>query len=123
VIPELTAEQRREAAAKSLELRRARAQTKRLLAAGSWTLAAVFELRDEAQGMKVIDLLMALPGIGMRKALALLQQAGIPSHNTVRACGPKQTERFFLRSYAKPLPSLSIVSAPCCSCRVAYRSA
>jgi hypothetical protein len=95
VIPELTAEQRREAHAKSLAVRQARAQTKRLLAAGSWTLAAVFELRPEAQGMKVIDLLMALPGIGMRKSLALLQQAGIPSHNTVRACGPKQTERLF----------------------------
>jgi hypothetical protein len=93
VIPELTAEQRREAHAKSLAVRQARAEIKRKIAhhctiAYAWT-------QDAAQGMKVIDLLCALPGIGMRKSLALLQQAGIPSHNTVRACGPKQTERLF----------------------------
>jgi hypothetical protein len=94
VIPELTAEQRREAAAKSLELRRNRSALKRTLGHGDISFTAAW-LSSCAQGMKVIDLLMALPGIGMRKSLALLQQAGIPSHNTVRACGPKQTGRLF----------------------------
>jgi hypothetical protein len=98
VIPELTAEQRREAHAKSLAVRQARAEIKRMLAElpePHKALCVLWENDDAAQGMKVIDLLCALPGIGMRKSLALLQQAGIPSHNTVRACGPKQTERLF----------------------------
>jgi hypothetical protein len=96
VIPELTAEQRREAHAKSLAVRRARAYVKHLVASyGVGILKDMWCANDDMQGMKVIDLLCALPGIGMRKSLALLQQAGIPSHNTVRACGPKQTERLF----------------------------
>jgi hypothetical protein len=99
VIPELTAEQRREAHAKSLAVRQARAEIKRDLSGWAYSIGvarfAEYWKREAAQGMKVIDLLCALPGIGVRKSLALLQQAGIPSHNTVRACGPKQTERLF----------------------------
>jgi hypothetical protein len=98
VIPELTAEQRREAHAKSLAVRQKRAQVKRFIKEtrlpAHLSLPAIWNM-PALQGMKVIDLLCALPGIGMRKSLALLQQAGIPSHNTVRACGPKQTERLF----------------------------
>jgi hypothetical protein len=95
VIPELTAEQRREAHAKSLAVRRQRAGIKNALAVTPEIFELIYLAAPAAKGMKVIDLLMALPGIGMRKSLALLQQAGIPSHNTVRACGPKQTERLF----------------------------
>ena len=94
VVPQLTDEQRREAHQRSLELRRERSSLKRTLGHNDVSFGAAW-LCSCAQGMKVYDLLMALPGIGTRKALALLQQAGIPSHNTVRACGPKQTERLF----------------------------
>jgi hypothetical protein len=52
-------------------------------------------LMESAQGMKVYDLLVSLPGIARAKALRLLLIAGIPERNTVRACGPRQRERLF----------------------------
>lgn len=96
--PVLTPEMRIEAHARSLELRRERAHIK------GWIAELPTDVRrfkrafmhfPEAQGMKVVDLLMALPGVGATKAARLLEAAGIPEKNTVRACGPKQKERLF----------------------------
>lgn len=101
--PRLTNEQRRAAYEKALELRRQRAELKRWLAgegAGpEWRvnrLADAFT-EDRAQGMKVYDLLVSLPGIGRTKALKLLSEAGFkhPEKTTVRATGPRQRERLF----------------------------
>jgi len=50
---------------------------------------------DAAQGMRVYDLLVSLPGVARSRALRLLLAAGIPERNTVRACGPKQQSRLF----------------------------
>lgn len=92
--PPLSQEQRRAAYEKALKLRRSRAFIKARLRERAWTFTEAWE-EPVAQGMKVYDLLAALPGIGQAKALALLNEAGIPEKNTVRACGPKQTERLF----------------------------
>lgn len=94
VIPKLTIEQRREAAAKSLQLRRDRAALKRWIAEGLVPLSEAWT-HDWTQGMKVYDLLVSLPGVGHRTAAKLLKTAGIPEKNTVRGCGPRQTERLF----------------------------
>lgn len=79
---------------KSLALRRTRARIKAGLRTIPDDICLAWRMH-EAQGMKVYDLLTALPGIGKAKALALLEQAGIPEKNTVRACGPKQTQKLF----------------------------
>lgn len=92
--PELTKEQRREGFERALRLRRARADLKAVLTAGDAVLEAAWE-QPVAQGMKVVDLLRALPGIGDVKAAQLLEAAGIPEKNTVRACGKRQTDRLF----------------------------
>ena len=101
--PVLTAEQRREAYEKALALRLARADIKRwvgrpnhpqerFIARERFKLAWDF---PAAQGMPVLDLLRAVPGIGEATARNLLAKAGIPEKNTVRRCGPKQRERLF----------------------------
>lgn len=94
VVPKLTIEQRREAAAKSLELRRQRSHVKVLLGDGLLSIPQSWE-RPAVQGMKVYDLLVSLPGVGHKTAAKLLKLAGIPEKNTVRGCGPRQTEKLF----------------------------
>jgi hypothetical protein len=101
--PTLSAEQRRAAHERSLAVRQARADIKRDIAQqGVSYLVNAFRLwwpEDSGYaafaGMKVYDLLTALPAVGPAKATALLEKAGIPLKNTVRACGPRQTERLF----------------------------
>jgi hypothetical protein len=100
--PVLSLEQMKLARQRSLELRQHRAEVKYMLAEGAWSLADMFRYAalgstsagDEAcAGMKVMDALTALPGIGKPRAAKLLDQAGIPHKNTFRACGPRQRER------------------------------
>lgn len=96
--PDVSDESRRTGQQRSLELRRKRAGVKAGLAHQSLTIQQVFkysELLPCAQGMKIRDLLTALPGIGKARADALLEAAGISKKTTVRACGPKQRERLF----------------------------
>jgi hypothetical protein len=89
--PVLTTEQRQAGQAKSLETRKARQMLKLRLMKGD-RLSAVLD-EPAAATMKVMDLLMAIPHIGLRRAQKILATAGIPEHNTVRACGYKQRER------------------------------
>lgn len=92
--PVLSPESRKLAFQKSLELRQDRKLVKAMLNGNAMAIGFAWSL-DVAKGMKVIDLLMALPAIGKTKAERLLEEAGIPIKNTVRACGPRQTERLF----------------------------
>lgn len=91
-LPVLTPATRDDGLRKSLELRRRRAVAKAQLAARPNNFPAVWH-DDVAQGMKVYTLLLALPGVGKKKAAKLLSVAGIPEKTTVRACGPRQYER------------------------------
>lgn len=96
--PALTDEQRRAAYEKALELRRNRAALKDQIGASTspraTVIGVVFDF-DIVQGMKVYDLLTALPGVGPKTARRWLATAGIATKNTVRACGPRQVERLF----------------------------
>jgi hypothetical protein len=95
LVPPLTAALRSAGAARSLELRQERACLKAIIAERGSPYLITFWPHDTAQGMKVYDLLRALPGVGPKKAQRLLDAAGIPAKNTVAACGPLQTERLF----------------------------
>lgn len=89
--PLLTQEQRRAAYERSLELRQARARLKELIKTGSPLECAL--LLEVAQGMRVMDLLLTLPGIGQAKARGLLAQAGITESKTVKGLGRHQVAR------------------------------
>lgn len=104
--PALTTEQRRQAWQRSLELRRFRAIIKEDIANGGLDWFKLAWTYEQAQGMKVYDLLVSLPGVGHRTAVRLLAEAKIPEKNTVRGCGPKQRERLFaaLEDMRKPRP-------------------
>jgi hypothetical protein len=95
--PPLTAALRSAGAASSLALRRRRATLKAFLGTSEQPVRDMFIccMQEEVKGMKVYDLLRALPGVGPKKAQRLLDAAGIPAKNTVAACGPLQTERLF----------------------------
>lgn len=101
VAPVLSQEQRRAAYDLALELRRQRAELKRWVSGeGPGPEWATFRLMDafteeRAQGMKVIDLLTSLPGVGRARALALLEAAGMDDRKTVRGCGLRQREKLF----------------------------
>lgn len=82
-------EQERLGLERSLELRRKRAALKAALKTRDITFSQAIEVA-EAQGMAVMDLLLALPSIGRVKAERMLAFAGIPVKNTVGKCGPRQ---------------------------------
>ena len=88
-MPHLTLEQKATGRQRSLETRQARTILKEKLRHKLITLSEA--LTDEAaKGMKVLDLLQAMPYIGERRARAILEEVGIPANNTVARCGPKQ---------------------------------
>lgn len=100
--PPLDAERRRQAYDASLALRRRRAEIKRTLSEDAEPLsllAAYWQSSTDTQGMKVNDLLRALPGVGPKLARTIMLAAGIPPEQvdkkTVRSTGPKQTEALF----------------------------
>jgi ABC-type hemin transport system substrate-binding protein len=101
-LPVLDDSQRQPGAAKSLALRQARAAIKAQLAAEpSWFPAVLFI--DEAAGMKVYDLLRAIPGVAKTRAQAILKMAGIDQTRTVRALGPKQIDRLIAQLRSRKL--------------------
>lgn len=90
--PQLDSAQRREGYDRSLRLRRARAVVKASLLAGDIVLADALGL-EETQGMKVYVLLLALPGVGQRKATLLMDKAGLRPSLSVAQMGPRQREQ------------------------------
>lgn len=90
-VPTLTDQQRADARVKSLEVRRRRAAVKQLLRDGYSLQRAV--THPDGRGMRVLSLLMAIPGVGRATAERLMSAAGIPAGHTVARCGPRQLER------------------------------
>lgn len=87
--PKLSEQQRQVGYLRSLQLRQKRAEIKDDLKHGRRSFLNAW-LLPACEGMKVIDLLQALPGIGRKKAEALCAKAKIPATHTVARCGPKQ---------------------------------
>jgi hypothetical protein len=90
--PTLDATQRLAGFQKSLELRQARAELKKDLKSAKLQLREVIEW-DWVKGMKIGDLLRALPAYGSRKAAKLIQLAKINPTNSVGKCSPQQLAR------------------------------
>jgi hypothetical protein len=89
--PALDSRQRRAGYDRSLELRRSRVELKRQLSVGQLDLVEAF-YRDEAQGMKVHDLLRALPKVGYAIAASWLERAGINPARHIAQLGRRQQE-------------------------------
>ena len=95
-VPTLTPDQRQAARERSLELRRTRADIKAWIgeAESAMRLALAWQF-PAAQGMKVYDLLRAVPGLGHAKTMSLLNGARISERRSVKATGDRQRDRLF----------------------------
>ena len=94
-LPPLSPEQRAAALAKAAEARAARAQLLAGLTTGQQTLAAVLARAstDEVVAKtKVVALLKALPGVGDKRAAALMTQVGIPAPRRAAGLGERQRQ-------------------------------
>ena len=94
-VPSLDAEQRQAGYQRSLALRQARAAIKQHVREnGPQAVKHCFTVA-EAQGMRIVDLLVCLPGVGVKKAASILRLAGIAPGTTVKGCRVRQLERLF----------------------------
>lgn len=92
-VPELTAEQRREALEKAARVRRERAEVKNRLKHSGASLSEVLksgESNETVAKMKVLDLLQAMPGLGKVRARTLMQRLHISESRRVRGLGANQ---------------------------------
>ncbi|GAA4285423.1 integration host factor, actinobacterial type [Brevibacterium daeguense] len=100
----LTPEQRSAALDKAFKARQARAEVKTALKSGRTTLSQVLSdaAEDEALSkMKVHDLLRSLPGVGDRRATALMEEIGIASSRRLKGLGVHQTAALLEKFDAK----------------------
>lgn len=97
----LTPEQRNAALAKAFLARQERAEIKVALKAGKTSIREVLAQAAESEAvakMKVEDMLRSLPGIGDRRASAVMKELGIAASRRLRGLGTHQraalVERF-----------------------------
>ena len=94
-LPILTDEQRKLALEKAAEARRARAELKQQLKAGTLTLTQILESppSNETIGkMKIASVLESLPGVGKVRAKKIMERLDISTTRRVRGLGGKQKE-------------------------------
>lgn len=91
-LPTLTEEQRKQALEKAAEARKARAELKQKLKAGTLTLPQVLASNgDDTVGkMKISAVLEALPGVGKVRAKKIMEKLDISTSRRVRGLGDKQ---------------------------------
>lgn len=85
----LTREQRAAALEKALTLRRARAEVKSRMKAGTLSFTDALAI-DCVQGMRTYDLLRSVPGIGTHKAEKLMNKIPIAKNRRVKGLGKHQ---------------------------------
>ena len=92
--PPLTSEQRKQALAKAAMVRRYRAEIKADLSDRRLTMSELLERTDDSRvgGMKVSAVLLALPGIGKKRAGRLMERVGIIENRRLRGLGKRQRE-------------------------------
>lgn len=98
--PELTDEQRAAALVKATAVRSERRVFKEELAQGKMTLAEAIsraKAKDALAGIRVSDLLQCLPGVGPKRATALMDEIGISHARRIRGLGSHQTEALLER--------------------------
>ena len=92
-LPIQTAEDREAALLKAAEVRKARAEVKKLLKQGSVTLPAVLKdaaTDDAIAKMKVLALVESMPGVGKVRAGQIMERLQIDPSRRVRGLGPNQ---------------------------------
>lgn len=93
-IPPLTDDERRAALKKAMRVRAERMQLKRDLKQGLVTARQAFEMSDKgmeaASGMRVEQLIMALPDHGKAKAAAIMRKLEISPSRRLRGVGVRQ---------------------------------
>lgn len=98
--PELSAQQRADALIKATAVRSARRVFKERLSRGELTLeqAIASAKADEAlAGIRVRDLVQCLPGIGPKRAAALMEDVGISPARRIRGLGQHQVDALVAR--------------------------
>lgn len=94
MIPELTAEQRKANLDKAMKMRKERADIRAKLANGTYTVSDVIYFADShdkaAAGMRVKQMINALPGYGFKKTQALMHALSIADSKRVGGLGVKQ---------------------------------
>lgn len=94
MIPELTTEQRRENLAKAMELRKQRAELRAELGNGMLSVGDVISIADRgdkaAAGMRVKQMISALPGYGLKRTQDLMRKIGIADNKRVGGLGVAQ---------------------------------
>lgn len=90
-LPTMTAEQREQALAKSIEVRRERSAALAGLKDGTVTLADFLVTDNEVlKRTKVRQVILALPGVGQVRADRLMEQAKVDPKRRVGGLGPVQ---------------------------------
>lgn len=90
-VPNITDDQRRDYLRKANEVRRVRYDIKARLKRGELKLADVLEM-DEAQGMRAVEVIRAVPGVGVKNAERIMSRCGIAPGRRVRGLGIRQRE-------------------------------
>ncbi len=91
--PSLSPEERQAALKKAGEARRARADVKEKLKAGSLSMRELFALGDRDEmiaKLKVVAALEAMPGVGKVRARRILEDLDISESRRLRGVGAKQ---------------------------------
>lgn len=89
----LTESQRKAARAKATIARSERADLKDRLRAGEISIDEVVnqhERKESISRLKVVDLLRCLPGVGEKRALAIMEDVGIATTRRLRGLGVNQ---------------------------------
>ena len=92
-LPILTEEQRKAALEKAAEARKARAEVKMKLKAGTLTLNQILEQpsgETTVGKMKVSAVLEALPGVGKVRARKIMEKLEVSTTRRIRGLGGKQ---------------------------------
>ncbi len=96
MIPELTEEQRKANLEKAMKMRKERADIRAKLANGTYTVADVIYFADSrdkaAAGLRVKQMINALPGYGFKKTQALMRELGISENKRVGGLGVNQAK-------------------------------
>lgn len=91
--PKLTTDQREQARAAALRTRRERSMVKASVREGRTSLADVLQSCDpRVQGMRVRDVLLAIPKVGPIRCAQIMEQIGIAETRRVRGLSDRQRE-------------------------------
>ena len=103
-VPPLDDDARLRASRSAVEARRVRADWKNRLCSGEADLSGLLAAAEHdvaLAGMRVVDALAALPGIGPRSVERILTACGIAASRRLRGLGPNQRAALLARRWER----------------------